>query len=207
MSLRCGVYEAYPVSGVSYEEMQERGERVSPMKHFKYLKYLLRHKWYVAIECWKRGLYLHAFTHDLSKFRLSEWFPYVEYFYGNWNRDEPDDFRYWMGRDKVQRPFDRAWLDHQHRNQHHWQHWVLKEDEGQIKALPISHKVILQMVCDWIGASKAIRGKDANAAEWYKKVHGGMQQFMHDASRVDFEKLIGYMEENNDALVRSGSKE
>jgi len=31
------------------------------------------------------------------------------------------------------------------------------------------------MICDWEGASKAIRGKDANAREWYKsqwsKIH------------------------------------
>jgi hypothetical protein len=164
------------------------------MKHWKYLKYLLKHKWYVAVECWKRGLYLHAITHDLSKFRPSEWLPYAQYFYGTWNRIEPDDFVYWMGRDKVQRPFDVAWLKHQHRNKHHWQHWVLKEDEGRTKALAIPHKVILQMACDWIGASKAIRGKDANAKEWYEKVHVGMQMFMDDGSREFFEKLIGYSE-------------
>ncbi|MBU0907340.1 MAG: hypothetical protein KKE05_04265 [Nanoarchaeota archaeon] len=162
------------------------------MKHGKYLKYLLRHKWYVAIECFKRGLYLHAFTHDLSKFRPSEWFPYVEYFYGNWNRNEPDDAKYWAGRDKVQKPFDMAWLLHQHRNKHHWQHYVLKEDEGRTKALPIPSKVLLQMACDWIGASKAVRGEDAKAEEWYENIREGMWQFMHDASREKFERLIGF---------------
>lgn len=30
----------------------------------------------------KRGLYLHAFTHDLSKFLPSEFIPYAKWFYG-----------------------------------------------------------------------------------------------------------------------------
>ena len=159
-------------------------------KHWKYLKYLLKHKWYVGIECWKRGLYLHAFTHDFSKFRPSEWLPYVEYFYGNWDRDEPDDFRYWTGRDKVQRPFDRAWLKHQHRNQHHWQHWVLREDEGNVKLIGMPYFIIVQMVCDWIGASKAIRGKDAMPVEWYRKEKDKME--MEEVSQNTFEMLIGF---------------
>ena len=160
------------------------------MKHWQYLKYLLRHKWYVAIECFKRGIYLHAFTHDLSKFRPSEWFPYVNYFYGDWNRDEPDDFVYWTDRMKVQVPFDKAWLKHQHRNKHHWQHWVLMEDEGQIKTLHIPYKIIVQMACDWIGATKAIRGKNASPVAWYEKVKDGTK--MADQSRKIFEALIGY---------------
>lgn len=149
------------------------------MKHFQYLRYLLKHKWYVAVECVKHGLYFHAFAHDLSKFRPSEWFPYVEYFYGALGKGEA-----------VQLSFDLAWLKHQHRNRHHYQHWVLLEDEGQTKALLIPDKAIVQMACDWIGASKAIRGKNATAVEWYEKVRKNMESFMDNLSRKKFEQLI-----------------
>lgn len=47
-----------------------------------YLLYVLEHKKNVFKVCWKRGMYLHAFTHDLSKFLPSEFFPYAERFYG-----------------------------------------------------------------------------------------------------------------------------
>ena len=351
------------------------------MKHWRYFRYMVRHKWYVGVECWGRGLWLHAVTHDLSKFRWSEWFPYVSFFYG----PQPPLFR-------TQLNFDKAWLLHQHRNQHHWQYWlvidntfgkwynasdgglcqclnlkkktrksalyvglnvreqisymagslenyvkniiskqpqnikpitlmtsedgienetlktqlntendkkiflgdivgkcwkfmeetrlnvsvvvklfmnfwlwiiskvmenngdgktpkvwedskriagllgtdflpysgycattathpmdftgivpirstkILVEDEGKILCLgcnkpffrerilpfPIPSKVLLQMTCDWIGASKAIRGRDAETSEWYKKVMGGMEGLMHPLTRQEFERQIGY---------------
>jgi hypothetical protein len=50
--------------------------------YLKYLLYVLEHKWNVGIECLKMGMPLHALTHDLSKFRPSEFIPYAKYFYG-----------------------------------------------------------------------------------------------------------------------------
>jgi len=38
------------------------------MRYLKYLKYLLRHKWFVMLECFKEGLFWLGLTHDLSKF-------------------------------------------------------------------------------------------------------------------------------------------
>ena len=50
--------------------------------YWNYFLYVLQHKWYVACECFKAGLYIHAITHDLSKLRPSEFFAYAEKFYG-----------------------------------------------------------------------------------------------------------------------------
>lgn len=78
---------------------------------------MLRHKWFVFLACQKAGLIGRGLVHDLSKFTPSEWFPYVEYFYGEHagKRQKP-----WY----VQDAFDRAWLLHQNRNPHHWQYWT-----------------------------------------------------------------------------------
>ena len=83
------------------------------MKHLKYLKYVVIHKWYVMLQCFRFGIYWRGITHDISKFYPSEWFSYVNRFYGN-NKDE----------------FSLAWLRHQNRNDHHWQWWILQEDRG-----------------------------------------------------------------------------
>ena len=93
------------------------------MKYLKYLNYLLRHKWYVGIECWKRGLYLYAFTHDLSKFSLDELVPYTNYFYGKGNKITRGRNKtgYYKPTDTGDKAFDFAWLLHQKRNKHHWQ--------------------------------------------------------------------------------------
>jgi len=53
-------------------------------KYILYLKYIIRHKWYVGIECFKMGVYWRGITHDLSKFLPSEFIPYAKYFYGDY---------------------------------------------------------------------------------------------------------------------------
>ena len=72
------------------------------------------------------GLYLHAFTHDISKFMPSEFFPYAIYFYGQFKTEDE--------RNQAKEVFDRAWLRHQNRNGHHWDHWVDAQGVVTIKA-------------------------------------------------------------------------
>lgn len=114
-------------------------------KHLKYLKYLLVHKWYVMIECWKYGLIWRGIKHDWSKFLPSEWFPYVEYFYG-----EKEDTGRLVTKNGVLVPeflppvgakvaFNEAWNHHQKRNRHHWQYWLLTQDQPNPQMIPTSH--------------------------------------------------------------------
>jgi hypothetical protein len=124
-------------------------------KHLQYAGYVLRHKYFVMIECIKLGIVWRGITHDLSKLLPDEWFPYVEYFYGD---DESDD---------VKQAFDQAWLRHIHRNPHHWQFWLLQEDEGELKRLPMPLDVLKEMLADWRGAGKA-QGFD-EIGTWYAK--------------------------------------
>lgn len=80
-----------------------------------------------------------AFDHDTSKTNLDEYIPYDLYFYGG-NRSY-----------QVVQDFNYAWLKHIHRNPHHWQYWVLNNDEptqGQI-ILEMPYQYILEMICDW----------------------------------------------------------
>lgn len=58
------------------------------------------------------------------------------------------------GEEKAQRRarFNRAWLQHIHRNPHHWQHWLLQQDDGRRVVLLPEADIIDEMVCDWIGA-------------------------------------------------------
>ena len=103
------------------------------MYHFKYLSYVLRHKWYVFVECCKLGTPLRGILHDLSKFLPSEWFPYARHFYGNLpNWDDVKricpTYQYKNTKQGNKDLFDIAWLLHQKRNKHHWQYWLLLED-------------------------------------------------------------------------------
>lgn len=128
----------------------------------KYLRYLILHKWYVAQECWRRNLWFRAIVHDWSKFLPSEFIPYARYFYGKWpvamefHGDARNHILNGIYQEQVNRDFDVAWLKHQHRQPHHWQHWVLREDSGALKVLEMPYACCMEMVSDWIGAGRAI---------------------------------------------------
>ena len=107
-----------------------------------------------------------ALRHDLSKTTKEEYAAYDAYFYGG-NRSF-----------EVVNEFNKAWLTHIHRNKHHWQHWVLMNDEpgeGTI-ALDMPDNYIIEMICDWW----AFSWKSGNLYEifnWYEE-------------HIDYMKLI-----------------
>lgn len=140
------------------------------MKHLRYLRYLIRHKWFVLLAGLRTGVPLwRLLIHDWSKFLPAEWFPYVEFFYGQQaDKNEPDDFRYWGAVTKLRDPFDRAWLHHQHFNPHHWQYWILREDGGDTKYVSMPEHFAREMVADWCGAGRAITGR-WEVWIWYAK--------------------------------------
>ena len=74
--------------------------------------------------------------HDQSKYTEDEYFAYDEYFYGTKCKE-------------TKEKFDLAWLHHQNTNKHHWQYWLLKEDNGLLKPLDMDIYSIIEMVCDW----------------------------------------------------------
>ena len=52
--------------------------------HIAYLKYVLRHKWYVFLACRTLRVPLwQSVVHDWTKFLPQEWFPYVRKFYAS----------------------------------------------------------------------------------------------------------------------------
>lgn len=129
------------------------------IKHFKYLKYLIRHKWFVFVAGIRVGAPLwRLIIHDWSKITPTEWFAYVNTFYGGYSyKDRPPH---------IVKAFDKAWLHHQHLNKHHWQFWILNNDDGTTKLLEMPDKFVREMVADWAGAGRGITGK-WEVAEWY----------------------------------------
>jgi hypothetical protein len=105
--------------------------------HWRYLIYVLRHKWFVLVAGLRlRVSLIQLITHDWSKFLPSEWGPYVAYFYGDLPEHDPEDPCKWMRRGyygptkaDAQAAFDVAWNYHQKRQPHHWQYWLLTTDQ------------------------------------------------------------------------------
>lgn len=83
--------------------------------------------------------------HDASKFDMvDEYEAYDKYFYGSGSGPAGKA-------PEVQRDFDYAWLHHIHNNPHHWQYWVLVNDDKEegSRALEMPDRYILEMILDW----------------------------------------------------------
>ena len=156
--------------------------------HWIYLQYVLRHKWYVFQECLKYGLIWEGIVHDLSKFRPSEWFPYVEFFHTDaqtkWENKDA-----WLQANGVggceERSPKSLFLDacqlHYDRNPHHWNHWV---KGGKPSEMPL--KLALEMVCDWKAVS---RDKGTDPVEWYLEQSNKL--ILHWRTRLIIEHELG----------------
>ncbi|MCD3321820.1 hypothetical protein G8V07_15250 [Clostridium botulinum D/C] len=144
------------------------------LKYWKYVKYVMEHKKNVFIECMnmgkktsnkekKRDLFIHAFTHDLSKFLPSEFIPYARYFYGDYPSDAVSNLPFVTRKDKIlteniiKADFEKAWEHHYKHNKHHPEYWIGKN-------MPC--KYINQMICDLKGMSRKFGD---TAQEYYLK--------------------------------------
>ena len=128
-------------------------------------------------------------NHDISKNLEDEYKAYDDYFYGERTPE-------------VKRAFNYAWLKHIHRNPHHWQHWILPEDEGKIVALDMPDDCILEMICDWWSFSwkknSEAHGFDLKAGlyeifDWYKSHKDKI--IFSDRTRVKVEKFLNLLRE------------
>ena len=160
-------------------------------RHLAYLNYVLRHKWFVLLECIKYRIFWRGLIHDWHKFLPSEWYPYARHFYHSDGTkiQRRDKTGYYKPDDTGDSAFDRAWYLHQKRARHHWQSWVMPRDDGTTRVFEMGRKDVLEMVADWKGAGRAQGTPDTGA--WYLAHRSKMQ--MHEMTRDFVERFLqGY---------------
>lgn len=135
------------------------------------------------------------FGHDQSKYQKDEYEPYDAYFYGR-NRSYA-----------VVEAYKRAWLLHIHRNPHHWQHWILINDdpkEGEV-VLEMPYEYIIEMICDWWSFSWS-KGKLDEIFNWYDE-HSQYMRLANDTRKTVEEILEKIYEKiSSDELLHTGVK-
>lgn len=158
--------------------------------HLSYLRYVLRHKWFVFLSCrkWKVPVW-RAIVHDWTKFTPSEWTPYVHSFYNpDGSRKNPKTQNTTLEVSKLGDDFRVAWNSHQKHNHHHWQYWVLINDEDGIQPLEMPETYVREMMADWEGAGLAITGV-ADNKDWY--VRNKEKFIFHPKTRYVIEIFLG----------------
>lgn len=162
--------------------MYMSGPKQKVKEHLQYANYMIRHKWYVFVECCRLGIPWRGVTHDLSKLLPSEWFPYTATFYGAAPTNAVEKIIHAV-------KFDTAWLKHIHRNKHHWQYWILHEDCGNLTLIPMPTRYVKEMLADWRGAGKAQGFEDITS--WYKKnyykilIHKKTREYLHSIMKPE----------------------
>lgn len=158
------------------------------MNHLRYLRYLIRHKWFVFVAGLKTGAPLwRLLIHDWSKFTRAEWGPYVRRFYGGGGNDEE---------------FRKAWLHHIEANDHHWENWCPTERlrlylgrHPRVNFGRYAHEMpepaIREMVADWMGAGRAITGRWC-VHHWYERNKDEM--ILHPETREMVERVLSGVE-------------
>lgn len=125
--------------------------------------------------------------HDRSKDSVAEYEPYDAYFYGKNKSYE------------VVQNFKRAWLHHIHRNPHHWQYWVLINDdpgEGEV-ILDMDREYIIEMICDWWAFSWK-KGNLYEIFSWYDQHKAYMK--LSPKTRKTVEDILDHIREKLDEL-------
>lgn len=117
--------------------------------------------------------------HDASKWEADEYDAYNAYFYGEKT-------------DEVKKAFKYAWNHHQKKNPHHWQYWVLVNDNEGTECLDMPERNINEMVADW-GAFSLINKEPEEIVRWYEKHKTDIM--LSEATRSIVERKVHEMAE------------
>lgn len=121
-------------------------------------------------------------SHDYSKFLDKEYKAYDDYFYGTKTQAVKEAFNY-------------AWLHHIHNNPHHWQYWVLINDEDGTVALEMPENYVYEMICDhWAFSHKS--GNLYEIFAWYEAHKKNM--ILHWTTRKLYESILDKIKEELD---------
>ena len=112
--------------------------------------------------------------HDLSKYSEEEFYPYARYFYLDKNNPV------------YKKEFDKAWNHHQKTNKHHWEYWLMREDNKTIP-LDMPAEEIAHEICDWMSFGFK-NGDLLNIGSYYQMNKGRM--LMSPKTRKSLEERL-----------------
>ena len=118
--------------------------------------------------------------HDESKLASTvEWVGYSSYFLNP------------VAHPKTTDEYKKAWNHHQKTNPHHWQYWVLMEDECDPKVNPLEMSLpfVFEMLCNWASASHFY----GNTTHWWYETQKDNMQ-LHPNTRKLIEHYLQYLD-------------
>lgn len=157
-----------------------------------YKTYIIEHvsnvtkayNWLIKHNIISESLQTQISLHDVSKYSNPEYDAYDNYFYGYSKKTE-----------KIKLEFNYAWLHHIHNNPHHWQYWVLVNDDDGTHALEMPREYVIEMICDWWSFSHK-SGNLYEIFDWYKSHKKNM--ILHDKTKKLVEEILDKIKQELD---------
>lgn len=157
------------------------GHAIELPRYAGYLRYVLVHKYWVAVACFRLGIPLRGLAHDLSKLRPGQMSAYARHFYapdgtpvsgvfdahGRLTADSDEHFRI-------------EHLRHVTRSPHHPEAHVAESGDGRVPR-PMSRGLVLEMLADWWSVSR-VRGTGSPSV-WYSE-NRDLIEFHEDTRRM-----------------------
>lgn len=159
--------------------------------YWKHFKTIVKHKYYVFIACSKCGITWRGIKHDMSKFSPKEFISSSRYFQGT---SSP------INAEKIKNGYSIAWQNHKGRNTHHYHYWIDVED-GEVIALKMPYKDVVEMICDWVGAGKAYntnKWTESDVLDYFIKHRSKM--LFHEDTAYFIYRILYKIEESPDGL-------
>ena len=129
-------------------------------------------------------------VHDSSKYIGNEFIGYRQFFY-------PED-----GEKKDKEKFLHAWNEHQKKNKHHWEYFVMPNAGGGNKVLYMGIVQVMCMLSDWTAMSLNYKN---SPTKWYKENREKM--ILHDDTIYLIEKRLPDFEEVYNLLLEKIEEE
>lgn len=153
--------------------------------HFVY--HLIPHKVIVFYYClrfaWKFRcpiLIWRGVVHDWQKFTPLEAIYYSYKFGKVYTKDERTD--------AMEEGFTRAWHHHLKFGPHHWQHWLMYNDNSIVEPIEIPTSYVYEMLCDWISFGVILHKDRLEFKDYYHSKKDVM--LLHPETRRLVESLI-----------------
>ncbi len=163
----------FPLTGLSIDPKDLK-------KHFDTVN---KHRFYVAMHCFKAGIYWQGLTHDLSKYSPEEFLISSAMYQGTRSPNEGE---------RDTKGYSSAWMHHKGRNKHHFEYWT-DYDPKTRKMSPVKMPIIYvaEMFCDRVAASKVYMGDEYNDGAplaYFDK--GRNTRMIHPTTSKLLEKLL-----------------
>ena len=123
--------------------------------------------------------------HDDSMFTIEEYEACDNYYY-------ECNTKCGMVDDDTENKFNVAWLHHLHNNPHHWQYWIMYNDDPSEREiyLEIPYEYILEMILDWWAFSWA-KNDLYEIFNWYDINKSYLR--INFKSKMEIEKILEKM--------------